>query len=171
MSKNCLQYSLLSVALVAGAAQAQCLTFGGDKHQVRTAYVDCLRTTYDRHPALVLFGFERAELADEARKALDALAQELLAIDARSVIVTAHADRIGDPDYNARLAARRAYMILANLAGKGVPEARLRFESKGSSEPVTAGLCDAMGPENKQNANLIACLQPDRRVEIEIAER
>ena len=178
MLKSFLKCPLLATALVAGAAQAQCLTFG-EQVPVRNEYVDCLRTAdWQEKPAaqpragysaLVLFAFERAELADEGRKVLDDLAQKLLVLDARSIAITAHADRIGDPDYNARLAARRAHAIRAYLVDKGVSEELFRFESKGSSEPVTARLCDAMGPEHKQNAKLIACLQPDRRAEIAIA--
>ena len=166
MLKSFLKYPLLATAIGAGAAQAHCLTFG-ENEPVRSGYVDCLGTSAG-YSAQVLFGFERTELADEARKVLDELAQKLMAIDPESVTVTAHADRIGDDDYNARLAARREHTIRAYLVDKGVPQARLRFASRGSSEPVTARLCDAIGPETKQNTRLIACLQPDRRVEIEI---
>ena len=57
------------------------------------------------------------------------------------------------------------------LVEKGVPEKQLHFHSKGSREPVSAGRCEVMGPENKQNAKLVACLRPDRRVVIEVAGR
>ena len=173
----------------------------GAEQPVRSGYGDCWRTgswtqeraaaQCDPQPALepqaalqpqpeverasysaeVLFGFERAELADEGRKVLDDVAQKLLAIDPEAVAVTAHADRIGSAAYNEQLSARRAEAIRAYLVDKGVPEKLVRFEAKGAREPVTAGRCDAMGPENKQNAKLVACLQPDRRVEIEIAGR
>jgi OmpA-OmpF porin, OOP family len=119
----------------------------------------------------VLFEFERAELAPEGRKLLDDLAQKLLAMDLESVAATAHADRIGGAAYNERLSARRAETIRSYLADKGLPEKLLHVESKGEREPVTGERCNEMGPENKQNAKLVACLQPDRRVEIEVAGR
>ena len=119
----------------------------------------------------VLFEFQSAELDADGRKLLDDLAQKLLAIDLEKLTATAHADRIGAAEYNQRLAARRAEAIRVYLVEKGVPEKQLHFDSKGSREPVSAGRCEAMGPENKQNAKLVACLRPDRRVVIEVAGR
>jgi OOP family OmpA-OmpF porin len=116
----------------------------------------------------VLFDFEQAELDADGRKQLDELAQQLLAIEVEKVTGTAHSDRIGAAAYNDRLSARRAEVIRTYLVEKGVPEKLLRFESKGAREPVTIGRCDAMGPETKQNVKLVACLQPDRRVDIEV---
>ena len=201
MLNGFLKYTLIATVLGAGAAQAEStgsmsgyLTTGAQQ-PVRSGYAECWRTgswsqeqaseECDPRPAVqpapqvkrisysaeVLFGFERAELGDEGRKVLDNVAQDLLAIDAETVAVTAHADRIGTAAYNEQLSARRAEAIRAYLVDKGVPEKLVRFEAKGAREPVTAGRCDAMGPENKQNAKLVACLQPDRRVEIEIAGR
>jgi OOP family OmpA-OmpF porin len=121
------------------------------------------------YSAEVLFEFERAELGAEGRKLLDDLAHKLVAIDPEKVTATAHADRIGRAEYNERLSARRAEAIRVYLVEKGVPEKLLHFESKGAREPVSA--CETMGPETKHNAKLVACLQPDRRVEIEVAGR
>ena len=100
---------------------------------------------------------------------LGTTANKLLALDPEKVTATAHADRIGGAEYNERLSARRAEAIRAYLVEKGVPEKRLHIESKGAREPLTA--CEAMGPETKRNLKLVACLQPDRRVEIEIPGR
>ena len=119
----------------------------------------------------VLFDFQRAELDADGRKLLDDLAQKLLAIDAEKVTATAYADRIGGAEYNERLSARRAEAIRVYLVEKGVSEKLLSFEAKGAREPVTAGRCEAMGPETKHNAKLVACLRPDRRVVIEVAGR
>jgi hypothetical protein len=41
-------------------------------------------------------------------------------------------------------------------------------QGKGESEPVTGADCQKMGPERGSNKKLVACLQPDRRVEIEV---
>jgi OOP family OmpA-OmpF porin len=126
------------------------------------------RTTY---PTEVLFDFDGTELRADGRKVLDDLAQKLLATELESVAAIAHADRVGDEAYNERLALRRADAIRTYLVGKGVPEKLVRVDSKGEREPVTAGRCDALGEESRRNSNLIACLQPDRRVEIEVAGR
>lgn len=164
----------------------------GAPEPVRSAYGECWRTSSwteerasqecDPQPAPqapqrasyateVLFDFQRAELDADGRKLLDDLAQKLLAIDAEKVTATAHADRIGGAEYNERLSARRAEAIRVYLVEKGVPERLLSFEAKGARDPVTAGRCEAMGPETKQNAKLVACLRPDRRVVIEVAGR
>jgi len=189
MLANVLKTSLIAAAIAAGYAQAQTGAYltSGYGEPVRTAFGQCLRTSdWNEIRALpecdpqlftmsysmeVLFEFERAELGAEGRKVLDGLAAKLLALDLERVNATAHADRIGDAAYNERLSERRAKAIRTYLVEKGVPEDVLHFESKGAREPVTAEHCKDMGEENKQNAKLIACLGPDRRVEIEVAGR
>jgi len=115
----------------------------------------------------VLFDFGDATVRDEGRKVLDDLAQRLLASELQRVAATAHADRVGDDAYNERLALRRAEAIRTYLVGQGVPEKLVQVDARGEHEPVTAGRCDAMGPERRANVKLVSCLQPDRRVEIE----
>ena len=125
-------------------------------------------TTYR---AQVSFGFESAELGSDGRKLLDELASQLLAADLEKLTATAHADRIGTVAYNEDLAERRAEAIRDYLLEKGVAEELLHIQSRGAHQPVTNGRCEGMGPETKQNAKLIACLQPDRRAEIEVRRR
>ncbi len=125
-------------------------------------------TTYR---AQVRFEFESAELGSDGRKLLAELARQLLAADLEKLTATAHADRIGTVAYNEDLAERRAEAIRDYLLEKGVPEEIVHIQSKGAHQPVTNGRCEGMGPENKQNAKLIACLGPDRRAEIEVRAR
>src|ERR1044071_5458529 len=125
-------------------------------------------TTYR---AQVRFEFESAELGSDGRKLLDELARQLLAADLEKLTATAHADRIGTIAYNEDLAERRAEAIRDYLLEKGVPEEVVHVQSKGARQSVTNGRCDGLGPENKQNTKLIACLQPDRRAEIEVMRR
>ena len=121
--------------------------------------------------AQVQFGFESAELGGEGRKLLDELARQLIAADLEKLTATAHADRIGTVSYNEDLAERRAEAIRDYLLEKGVPEEVVQIQSRGARQPVTNGRCEGLGPEIKQNAKLIACLQPDRRAEIEVRRR
>lgn len=189
-----LRLSFIAVAFAAaGAAHAQGDYLSAGGQPVRSAYGECWRTgawtpqaamtQCDPAPVAapaprrttfsteVLFDFDGTELRADGRKVLDDLAQKLLASELESVAATAHTDRMGDDAYNERLALRRADAIRTYLVGKGVPEKLLRVDSKGEREPVTAGRCDALGEESRQNSNLIACLQPDRRVEIEVSGR
>jgi OOP family OmpA-OmpF porin len=83
-------------------------------------------------------------------------------------VLTGHADRIGTEDYNQQLSEDRAQAVADYLASKGVDRDKLQVEAKGESEPITGDQCNHMGPENNKNQKLIACLQPDRRVDAEL---
>ena len=49
------------------------------------------------------------------------------------------------------------------LAQKGVDQGKVRSEGRGESQPITGDQCKGMS-----GAKLISCLQPDRRVDIEV---
>ena len=51
---------------------------------------------------------------------------------------------------------------------KGIEPNRIYTEGKGEKQPVTGDRCKKMGPEHRSNKKLVACLAPDRRVEIEV---
>ena len=65
-------------------------------------------------------------------------------------------------------AERRADAVKKYLISKGVPANRVYTEGKGEKMPVTGDKCKNMGPEYRRNKKLIDCLQPDRRVEIQV---
>ncbi len=54
------------------------------------------------------------------------------------------------------------------LVGKGVEANRVYTEGKGKKQPVTGTSCKNLGKESGKNKKLVDCLQPDRRVEIEV---
>lgn len=108
-----------------------------------------------------LFGFDKANLKEEGRKALDDAAAKIKANpEIKAVIVTGHTDRIGSDAYNMKLSQRRAKQVADYLVAQGVERQLISAEGKGESEPVVQ--CAG----NKVNKKLIACLQPNRRVEI-----
>jgi OOP family OmpA-OmpF porin len=116
----------------------------------------------------VLFPFNKAELLPGGQQKLDELAQSAQGANVEQVVLVGHADRIGSEDYNQELSERRAQAVADYLAQKGVDSSRLQVEGRGKSEPVTGNECEKLGPENNKNAKLIACLQPDRRVDAEL---
>ena len=116
----------------------------------------------------VLFAFNRAELTPAGEQKLDELAKSAQGSDVEKVVLTGHADRIGTEDYNQKLSEDRAQAVADYLATKGVDRSRLQVEAKGESQPITGEQCRNMGPENNKNQKLIACLQPDRRVDAEL---
>jgi OOP family OmpA-OmpF porin len=116
----------------------------------------------------VLFEFNKAELLPGGQKKLDELADTAKGADVERVVIIGNADRIGSEEYNQELSERRALAVKDYLAQKGVPEQQVQAEGVGKSQPVTGDQCKNMGPERKSNSKLVACLQPDRRVEIEV---
>ena len=63
-----------------------------------------------------------------------------------------------------RVGEKRAAAVKDYLVAKGIPANRVYTEGKGSKQPVTKAN-ECKGPKS---AKVIACLQPDRRVDIEL---
>jgi OOP family OmpA-OmpF porin len=119
----------------------------------------------------VLFEFDSATLKDSGRKKLEDVVQSAQGADVDRVRIVGHADRIGSDQYNLDLSQRRAQAVKEYLAQNGTGSDRVDTEGVGESNPVTGNECDRMGPARKSNRKLVACLQPDRRVEIELLGR
>jgi OOP family OmpA-OmpF porin len=116
--------------------------------------------------AEALFAPNRFTLTPEGRTALDRFATEARSTSFDLIIVEGHADRLGKRAYNQRLSERRAKAVNAYLvANGGLPAAKISAVGKGEDNPVTKA-SDCVG--NKPSARLIACLQPDRRVKVEL---
>jgi OOP family OmpA-OmpF porin len=116
----------------------------------------------------VLFPFNKAELLPGGQQKLDELAKSAQGTNVDKVVLIGHADRIGSEEYNQELSEQRAKAVADYLAQKGVDSSRLQVEGRGKTEPMTGNECSKLGPENNKNAKLIACLQPDRRVDAEL---
>ena len=115
-----------------------------------------------------LFDFDKAVLRPEGRAKLDELASKIGSIKLEVIIAVGHADRIGSDKYNQSLSERRAAAVKQYLVSKGIEANRVYTEGKGEKQPVTGGKCQNMGKEHRSNKKLVECLQPDRRVEIEV---
>jgi len=107
------------------------------------------------------FDFDRAVIRPDAKAKLDEQVGKLRDVNLEVVIAVGHADRIGGDAYNMKLSLRRADSVKAYLVSKGVPASRIYTEGKGERQPVK----DCKG--EKKTKELIACLQPNRRVEVE----
>ena len=114
------------------------------------------------YQADALFDFDKAILKPAGKEKLDELASKIQGINLEVVVATGHTDRIGTDKYNDRLSMRRAQAVKAYLVSKGVEANRIYTEGKGKRNPVTTG-CN-----QKNRKQLIACLAPDRRVEVEV---
>ena len=109
----------------------------------------------------VNFDFDRYVIRPDARSKLDDLVGKLRTVNLEVVIAVGHADRLGSDAYNMKLSVRRADSVKAYLVSKGIAAGRVYTEGKGERQPVK----DCKGA--KKTKELIACLEPNRRVETE----
>jgi outer membrane protein OmpA-like peptidoglycan-associated protein len=96
---------------------------------------------------------------------LNNLAAQLAAYDRASIdsiTVVGHADRLGKKVPNQALSERRAMTVKKYLVKQGVDGAVIKSTGKGSSQPVK----ECKG--KKKTPALVACLEPNRRVEVVI---
>jgi len=114
------------------------------------------------------FAFDKSDLLPAGQRELDTLATSLRGTDYEVISVTGHTDRLGRQAYNLALSTRRAEAVKAYLATKGIPAAKITARGVNGANPVTnASAC----PGTVATPALIACLQPDRRVEVEVTTR
>jgi OOP family OmpA-OmpF porin len=111
-----------------------------------------------------LFAFDKSELKPEGKTMLDGLVLKLDGATYDTISAVGHTDRFGSNEYNQKLSERRARAVKDYLVSKNIPDSRIDAAGKGETQPVTkAGDCS--GPRSH---GIIACLQPDRRVDVEI---
>lgn len=183
-----LKLLLAGAALVLGlstsAVQAATLDVVRDKAgtPVKTMSGDCLRANWaddteacgkvePSAPMLmtdirsIYFGFGKATLTPDAKSMLNVVAASIKMKGAAvtAVRVAGYADRIGSAAANEKLSKKRADAVRDYLASKGIVNAQV-VETRwfGDTHPATD--CSKKLPK----AKLIKCLQPDRRVDVEV---
>ena len=111
------------------------------------------------------FDFDKSHLRDDQKKEIDDwMAKEWKQVTLGALIITGHTDRIGSAAYNKKLSEARALTVKDYMTGKGVDQKLIFWEGKGFANPVpVTKFCD-----NKMSRKqLIDCLAPNRRVDIE----
>jgi OOP family OmpA-OmpF porin len=116
----------------------------------------------------VLFEFGKAELRESGKKKLDEVAGGLQGANVEEILAVGHADRIASDSFNQKLSEQRAMAVKDYLVQRGITGDKVRIEGKGEAMPVSGDECKKLGAERASNKPLVACLQPDRRVEIEV---
>lgn len=113
-----------------------------------------------------LFDFAKDGVNPAGKQALNAFAAELRGAHFEVITVTGYTDRIGSHEYNMKLSTRRAEAVKGYLVETlAIPADKVVAQGADGSDPVTKpGECIGQ----KRTRTLIACLQPDRRVDIEV---
>ena len=112
-----------------------------------------------------LFALNSFQLRPQAKAKLDEFAAELDQFDYRRIHITGHTDPTGSKDLNERLSRQRAEAVKRYLVTKGLPASKIVAEGMGSSMPVAPDAKCAKLPRGQ----MVACFQPDRRVDIEVS--
>jgi OOP family OmpA-OmpF porin len=114
-----------------------------------------------------LYDFDKSTVKPAGKEELDKFAADLKGTNFDVITVTGHTDRIGAHDYNMKLSSRRAEAVKAYLVeSAGIPAEKIVTSGVDGADPVTKPE-DCKG--KKVSKKLIACLQPDRRVEVEVS--
>ncbi len=126
-----------------------------------------VRTQIAKDERTVYFDFNKATLRPEAKAKLDALAEKLkVASDIEGVAIAGYADRIGSVSYNDALSKKRASVVRDYLVSRKVVNANVvKTRWFGKTEP------SAQCPSEMKRRELIECLQPDRKVQVDIVYR
>lgn len=113
--------------------------------------------------AEVLFDFDKSIVKPEGHRVLDEQVAEKMKANPQVelLLITGHADRIGSDQSNQKLSERRAESVKEYLVSQGIAASRLHTVGKGETESVVE--C-----REPNRSKLIKCLQPNRRVVLEI---
>lgn len=118
-----------------------------------------------------LFKFDKWKIEDmlpAGRARLDELVIKLREWEKRGdsrVNIVGHTDRLGSDEYNMGLSQRRAETVRSYLISRGVNAATLTATGAGKLQPLPEVVCSDAMPRNQ----LIKCLQPNRRVTVDVA--
>lgn len=114
-----------------------------------------------------LFDFDQANVKPAGKQALDKFVAELGDTKHGEISVIGHTDRLGPHAYNMKLSTNRAEAVKSYLVESArIPADTIAARGVNGTEPVTKpGECNGV----KATKQLIACLQPDRRVEVEVS--
>jgi outer membrane protein OmpA-like peptidoglycan-associated protein len=123
-----------------------------------------VRAALTQEERALYFDFNKTTLTEEGKRKLDSLITVIHSdANVKQARVIGFADRIGTPGYNEQLSRKRAEAVRNYLIARGIVTAEAT-ETRWFGESVPATSC----ADTLKRPELIACLQKDRRVEVEI---
>ncbi len=147
----------------------------GDRAAPQTQYETVEVNSTESLRSEFLFGFDKDTLRPEAVATLNDLARRLSDANVQAARVEGHTDFMGSEQYNQALSERRANVVANYLVSQGVPAAKISAVGLGESQARMTQQCLAevaklgkkVSAAKKRNTQ-IACIEPDRRVDVQI---
>jgi peptidoglycan-associated lipoprotein len=96
------------------------------------------------------FDYDKSDLRDDARAALDADAKMLSDHANAAITIEGHCDERGTPEYNLALGERRANAAKDYLVAHGVDGSRIETISYGEERPFATGHDEASWAQNRR---------------------
>ena len=103
----------------------------------------------------VFFGYDSAELSDDAKKILDTQAEWLKSDPAINVTIEGHCDERGTREYNIALGDKRAAAAKNYLVKSGVDGARIKTVSYGKERLAYFGSNEATVSKNRRAVTVV----------------
>jgi OmpA-OmpF porin, OOP family len=126
-------------AVAAGQRADQAGTLATQANQRITTLANAVANLDNYHPVLetsVHFAFNKAELTDKAKSALDQLIAEIPNTKGYLVVVEGDTDAVGSATYNYKLSERRADSVVQYLSSKNVPAHKMYIIGLGKDKFV-----------------------------------
>lgn len=183
--------SIISAVAFAAAVVVPALSFAqtpyaivhdARSNPVRDDNGNCVRTLYGAHTnecgavaapvaekahtrlASVYFDFNKADLNKKGKATLDKLLTTLHNKKIEAVTIDGYADAVGSESYNMQLSKKRAEAVKKYLNDHGFHHAGTEMHARGEQDASTLSTC-----KGKKDGALHACMQEDRRVDIELS--
>src|SRR5690606_13012106 len=103
----------------------------------------------------VFFGYDRYDLAAEARATLEKQATWLQQYPNLVITIEGHADERGTREYNLALGERRANSVKNYLVALGVPASRITTISYGKERPAVVGSDEMAWSQNRRGVTVV----------------
>jgi peptidoglycan-associated lipoprotein len=100
---------------------------------------------------VIHFDFDKADLRDDARAALDAKIPILTANPDVNIRIAGHTDERGSVEYNIALGQRRAASAKRYLTERGIAASRIETVSFGEGRPVAEGHDESAWAQNRRD--------------------
>ena len=104
---------------------------------------------------LVHFAYDKSDLTDSSRAALDDKVKVFQANPAMRILIVGNTDNRGTGAYNLALGTRRAESVRDYLVAQGVASSRIQLETRGETQPMASGNSAGAMAQNRRDAFLI----------------